>query len=121
MQRVRSVCLMTGFILFLGIHGCVVVSPPPSHPGPSGHAPAHGYRAQYRYQFYPDASVYFDLDRRLYFYLDGGWRSAEFLPHALQTRLGRAVFMEMDAGEPYLYYDEHRMQYPSDQTRKKRK
>ena len=38
--------------------------------GPPPHAPAHGYRAKHTYRYYPDASVYFDISRKIYFYLE---------------------------------------------------
>ncbi|MGD9382490.1 MAG: hypothetical protein PVH55_00415, partial [Desulfobacterales bacterium] len=39
--------------------------------GPPPHAPAHGYRAKYKYRYYPACSVYYDDYRKLYFYLEG--------------------------------------------------
>jgi len=61
--------------------------PPPEETGPPrGHgpppwAPAHGYRAKYRYHYYPSSYVYYDLGRKLYFYYDGGnWQVSVSLP-----------------------------------------
>ncbi|MBN2792100.1 MAG: hypothetical protein JXQ81_06300 [Desulfuromonadales bacterium] len=34
--------------------------------GPPAHAKAYGFRAQHRYYFYPDSSVYFDTGRSVY-------------------------------------------------------
>lgn len=101
------------------MQGCVVVpASPPHRPGPPEHAPAHGYRHKYRYCYYPDARVYYDLDRRLYFYLDGGWRSAVRLPRDIRARLYGPVTLELDAAEPYAYYDVHQHKYPPGQARK---
>ena len=68
------------------IHGCTTIGgtvrygkndqsgyrhPPVSKKGPPAHAPAHGYRAKHRYKYYPSCSVYFDIGRSVYFYLEG--------------------------------------------------
>lgn len=104
-------------LLLVAAQGCVVAPAAPNHgyyrPGPPDHAPAHGYRQKYRYNYYPEASVYFDLDRRLYFYMDGGWRSAQRLPRDLRVRLQAPVSLELAMAEPYLRYDEHRHKYPA--------
>jgi hypothetical protein len=90
--------------------------------GPPSHAPAHGYRAKYRYQYYPDCSVYYDAFRKLYFYLEGpNWRISASLPHAIQVELGDHVYIEMDADKPYIHYDEHKHKYPPGQFKKKGK
>jgi len=101
--------------------GCVIAPAPPYRQGPPNHAPAYGYRQQYRYYYYPDISVYFDLDRRLYFYLDGGWRSAVRLPRDLRARLYGPVRMDIDSAQPYSRYEEHRHQYPPGRSGKDRR
>lgn len=112
---------LISILALIVLQGCVIVPPPPSRHGPPDHAPAHGYRAKYRYYYYPDAAVYFDLDRRLYFYLDGGWRRAERLPRDLYVRLGGPVALTLDLDEPYHRHDEHRRSHPPGQGRKKNK
>jgi len=103
------------------IQGCVIVpAAPPQRHGPPDHAPAYGYRTTYRYSYYPDVGVYFDLDRKIYFYLDRGWRSAVVLPRALRVRLGSPVSMELDLDKPYHRYDEHRSTYPPSKKKNKR-
>ncbi len=113
-----------GALLVLGLtQGCMVaVDGPPAHrDGPPPHAPAHGHRAHYRYNYYPEVEVYFDLDRHLYFYLDSGWHSAPRLPRELRIGLGAPVFLDLDVGEPYRYHDDHRRAYPPGQSKKKYK
>mgnify|MGYP001157880386 CR=1 FL=1 len=118
--------LMLLALVFL-TQACVVATNPPAYHGsgyqhgPPAHAPAHGYRAKYRYYYYPDVSVYFDLDRRLYFYLDRGWRVAATLPRDLRVGLYGPVRLELDLDEPYRRYDEHRHKYPPGQAKKKYK
>lgn len=90
--------------------------------GPPPHAPAHGYRAKYNYYYYPDAYVYFDISRKLYFYLEGDkWRMSVSLPHSLHIRLGEHVVIEMDSDKPYNHFDSHKKKYPPGQLKKKKK
>lgn len=90
--------------------------------GPPPHAPAHGYRAKYKYRYYPDYSVYYDAHDQLYFYLEGSnWRVSASLPHALQVDLGGYVFIETDTDKPFIHYEEHRHKYPPGKLKKKGK
>lgn len=87
--------------------------------GPPAHAPAHGYRAKYQYRYYPACSVYFDISRKVYFYLEGEhWRISAGLPNTLRVGLGDYVFFEMDTDRPYLDYENHRQKYPPGQLKK---
>ena len=71
--------------------------------GPPSHAPAHGYRAKYNYQYYKDANVYYDTTRKLYFYMHGdNWNASVSLPLEIKARLGSYVSIEMDCDKPYL-------------------
>jgi hypothetical protein len=70
--------------------------------GPPSQAPAHGYRAKYKYHYYPKANVYYDTSRKLYFYIEGDkWRAAVSLPLNLKLNLGGYVSMEMESDKPY--------------------
>ena len=90
--------------------------------GPPPHAPAHGYRAKYKYRYYPTCGVYYDINRELYFYLEGAnWRISASLPHAVQLGLGGYVGIEMDEDKPYVYYGEHKRKYPPGQFKNKDK
>ena len=93
--------------------------PPVAKNGPPAHAPAHGYRAKHRYRYYPSCSVYFDIDRAVYFYLEGdNWRVSVGLPDRLRVRLGSPVEIEMDTDKPYLEYEYHKQKYPPGQLKK---
>lgn len=90
--------------------------------GPPPWAPAHGYRAKYRYRYYPDAAVYLDVGRGLYFYLQNGrWTVAASLPRGITMDLGRYVVLEMDVDKPYLYHQDVVRKYPPGQAKKGRK
>ncbi len=90
-------------------------------PGPPPHAPAYGRRAQHRYRYYPDSEVYYDDDRRVYFYLSGGsWRVSANLPGDISVRLGtRSVEIDMDSDKPYTEHGSHKAKYPPGQLKKR--
>jgi hypothetical protein len=85
-------------IFLLMLDSCVIVRPaPPSRrgpevqgpppvrgrraPGPPPWAPAHGYRAQTRYVYFPSIMVYYDLHRAVYIYVySGRWVTSDNLP-----------------------------------------
>lgn len=90
--------------------------------GPPPHAPAHGYRAKHQYRYYPDCSVYYDNQRKLYFYIDGDhWEMSVSLPSHLRVRLGGSVSIELDTDRPYIYHAEHVKKYPPGQLKKTHK
>ena len=90
--------------------------------GPPPHAPAHGYRAKYRYYYYPEVYVYFDISRKAYFYLEGDrWRMSALLPHSFHVRLGQHVTIEMNSDKPYTQFASHKKKYPPGQLKKKGK
>ena len=90
--------------------------------GPPAHAPAHGYRAKHKYQYYPDCKVYHDTDRGVYFYLKGdNWEVGASLPLPLKDNLGTSVSLELDTDKPYAHNAEHTKQYPSKKSKGKKK
>ena len=87
--------------------------------GPPAHAPAHGYRAKHQYRYFPSAYVYFDVNRKLYFYLRGGnWEAAVSLPGDIKVKLGSYVSIELETDKPYMYYKQHKTKYPPGQMKK---
>ena len=119
---------ITIFSFFFLLTGCVTIGstaksgyphPQASKTGPPDHAPAHGYRAKHSYRYYPSCSVYFDIDRSVYFYLDAdSWRVSVELPYHLRIRLGEYVVVEMDTDKPYLDHQNHKNKYPPGQLKK---
>jgi hypothetical protein len=81
--------------------------------GPPDHAKAHGYRAKHTYRYYPSAQAYYDVERKMYFYLEGdNWRVSVSLPVSLQAKIGDYVTIGMDSDRPYTAFEEHRRNYP---------
>ncbi|MDH5395453.1 MAG: hypothetical protein OEW97_04215 [Gammaproteobacteria bacterium] len=124
----KQVVLLSLFLVFLltGCHpvgGSIRVSSgyPYSEPMPPVHAPAHGRRHLYRYHYYPDADFYFDISRRMYFYLDsrGAWTASVTLPLHFHAGLNSG-YIEIDMGEerPYLKHKYHREQYRAHKYKK---
>ncbi|MEW5733394.1 MAG: hypothetical protein AB1921_00990 [Thermodesulfobacteriota bacterium] len=90
--------------------------------GPPDHAPAWGYRAKHQYRYYPDRNVYYDSERKMYFYISGdGWKVAASLPVGTSIAGLDYVEIEMDSDKPYTENAEHREKYPPGQAKKKDK
>ena len=86
---------------------------------PPDHAKAYGRRAKYDYRYYPDAQVYFDIHRKVYFYIDGrGWKMSVNLPYKI--KLAGHVTIEMDTDKPYKGFKSHKAKYPPGQMKKKK-
>lgn len=72
-----------------------------------------GERRRHRYDYHPDAQVYFDPSRQLYFFLQANeWLARAVLPPDLRVRLGSAVTLELDSDRPFDYHDDVRRAYP---------
>lgn len=70
--------------------------------GPPSHAPAHGYRRKHQYYYYPAKNVYYDLERKLYFYRQGEqWKTDVELPASIRLNLGKSTSLELDTDVPY--------------------
>ncbi len=74
-------------------------------------------RMQFHYDYYPDAGVYFDTIRHLYFYREkGDWVMSVALPAAFQGGIGDSVRLKMESDRPYVDHEEHRREYPPGQN-----
>lgn len=133
-MKASKLFLSLSVLLIIVLTGCkstgggVILHAPGTtalHDSPPAHAPAHGRRAQqqFRYQYYPDAQVYFDLDRKLYFYISANrWKVSVSLPEYFHLHLrDHHVLLEMDIDRPYREYSRHKKLYPPGQAKKKHK
>lgn len=123
---VAVVSLLTGCVFSAhGPHGhaSVITAPPPKvKSGPPPHARAYGHRGKHHYHYYPDAYIYFDTGRQVYFYLENGsWAMSVSLPTHLHINLDSRVSIEMDVDRPYVRYEEHRKKYPGKKHKRKQK
>jgi len=65
-----------------------------------------------RYEYYPEAHVYFDPARRLYFFREANrWAAKAFLPPQIKVRVGSSVIVDLDTERPYEYDDEVKQRY----------
>lgn len=91
---------------------------------PPAHAPAHGHRRNHRYHYYPNAEIYFDIGRNMYFYLDSGnrWSFSADLPLRLRSHLHSGyVEIEMDDDRPYSRHKSHKKKYKNYKFKNKRR
>jgi len=132
-QNKSTAALVFSLGILLVTLGCtqsktiVVEKPPPQYSppaknGPPPWAPAHGYRAKHRYYYYPSTFVYFDVERKLYFYLEGdSWRAGASLPARISPNPGDHVSLEMDTDKPYEFHADVAKKYPPGQLKNKEK
>lgn len=107
---------LTGFLF----QGAVYAAPMKKSPPPW--APAHGKRAQHNYYYYPSAHVYFDLDRKIYFFLkDGIWKTALSLPRFILLSPKDFIKLELDTDSPFKYFHEHKKKYPGKKMKLKKR
>jgi len=128
MKQVVLLSVLSLF-LFTGCHGVgggvrVDAGSHYSHHAPPSHAPAHGRRDHYRYNYYPTAEFYFDTGRNMYFYLDsrGRWSFSVNLPLHLRSHLHDGyVEIEMEYDRPYLRHKDHKNKYKKHKYKNKKK
>lgn len=81
-----------------------------SHPPPW--APAHGYREQVGFIYFPEHNFYYDFHREGYFYLEGeNWRFAFELPlifAPIDMRIARKVYYREFCDYPWKFNKYHR-------------
>ncbi|NOZ25288.1 MAG: hypothetical protein GXO94_04250 [Nitrospirae bacterium] len=106
MKRTAAVLIALALLM----SACVAVE---ERPGPHPLPPPHRCKARHIYYYYPSAFVYFDVNRRLYFFLsNGAWVAAPVLPPTIVIRPDRFVTIELDVDRPYIYFEKHRKKFP---------
>ena len=85
--------------------------------GPPSWAPAHGYRANTNYIYFPEKNFYFDLEKRSYIYFSSGnWQVSAALPGLFASvDLGKSVQIELalDTSSPQKFNSVHVIEYKS--------
>jgi hypothetical protein len=108
------ICLF--FVIFFS--SCAVIERE-SKTGPPPWAPAHGYRAKHVYHYYPSTSVYFDINRKVYFFMERGiWKVSAVLPSIIIVDPGEFVVIELDTDKPYHHFKQHKNKYPPGKYKK---
>lgn len=93
----------------------VVVVEEPVRKGPPPWAPAHGFRRNRAYYYYPGTHVYYRPADRMWIYLDGrDWRVGVSLPTTIRVDFERGVSLTMETDKPYEFHESIRTHYPSD-------
>ena len=93
----------------------VVVVDEPAHSGPPPWAPAHGFRRNRDYYYYPAANVYYRPADRMWFHLDGrDWRVGVSLPTSIHIDFDRSVSLTMETDRPFEFHEQVRSYYPAD-------
>ena len=78
---------------------------------PYGYAPGPAVESTYSYFYYPDAEVYYEPRRNIYYWPDGGtWRSGARVPRNIVLR--SHVRVDLDSPEPYRHHNEVRVRHP---------
>ncbi len=62
----------------------------------------------FSYHYYPSANIYYDTQRRLYFYSDGeDWYESVTLPAALRLNPDEVVALELATDTPFLAQEDY--------------
>ena len=78
---------------------------------PHGYARGPVEDTSYSYVYYPDAEVYYEPHRQVYYWPEGGqWRSGARAPRSVVLR--SHVTVNLNSPEPYRHHDEVRARYP---------
>ncbi|SEP60041.1 hypothetical protein [Flavobacterium urocaniciphilum] len=83
--------------------------------GPPPWAPAKGYRAKTRHIYFPQHNFYYDIQKRVYFYLNNGtWSVSVSIPAPfISINLGGATQIQLDyyGNYPYYFNNDHCTRY----------
>jgi hypothetical protein len=88
--------------------------------GPPPHAPAHGYRRNHQYYYFPRQEVYFAVRSGTYFWFEGKyWKAGVSLPGHVRVDLDDAVTITLGTERPYERHKETKKKYPPGQRKRK--
>ena len=88
----------------------------------ANHSTLKRHGQKYSYRYYPDCAVYYDINRRLYFYPENdSWKIFAILPNDLKSKLDHYVEIEMTSDKPYTDNEEHVKKLPPKDSKKSKK
>ena len=83
--------------------------------GPPSWAPAHGYRANTTYIYFPDQNVYFDMQKSVYISLSGdNWQVNATIPSVfsgIDLSIAAKVELDLSTDTPQKYNSDHKAKY----------
>jgi hypothetical protein len=83
--------------------------------GPPPWAPAHGYRAKTRHIYFPEHNVYFDLQKKVFIYINGSnWSVGVSLPTSfgsINLRTSSQIELDYYGNYPYYFNKDHKAKY----------
>jgi len=98
-KHIRKLAALFLVLLATALPGISWADPPPW-------APAHGYRAQHEYVYYPSHEIYYEPASSLWFWLDqGNWRFGVELPIYYRQYTRGGITVVLDAERPYHRHD----------------
>ena len=117
--KMKSIKLFKGLVVILIL--TLVFSPDTygqsekSTKGPPAWAPAHGYRANTTYIYFPDQNVYFDLQKSVYISLSGNnWQIEANLPlvfSGVDLSIAAKIELDLTTDTPQQYNSDHKAKY----------
>ncbi|MFN7044817.1 MAG: hypothetical protein ACK4M1_06440 [Flavobacterium sp.] len=88
--------------------------------GPPPWAPAHGYRAKTRHIYFPDHNVYFDLQKKVFIYINGSsWSVGVSLPTSfgsINLRTSSQIELDYYGNYPYYFNKDHKVKYKKNKS-----
>ena len=93
--------------------------------GPPSWAPAHGYRANTTYIYFPEQNVYFDIQKSVYISLSGdNWQVNASIPSiftGIDLNLAVKVELDLTTDTPQKYNGDHKAKYKGKSDKDKQK
>lgn len=81
--------------------------------------PAKGQKAKFTYRYFPASSVYFNIERGIFFYRSSDkWIDSYSLPSTVPINQDQYVILRMMTGKPYTFHKDVVKRYPPDWQRK---
>ena len=102
-------------VAFAAMFALTIAIPAESAAAPPYWAPANGYRDQTRHIYFPQQNIYYDLQKEVYMYDDGGlWFVIKSVPEKyknINLRKSPQVQLFLNTDAPYTENETHRTKY----------
>ncbi|MBP1637935.1 MAG: Protein of unknown function precursor [Bacteroidetes bacterium] len=102
-------------IVIVAIISCFYISPVKTSATPPAWAPANGYRENARHIYFPQQNMYYDLQKEVYMYNNGGiWLIIKSVPAIYKNvnlNIAPQVQLFLDTNDPFSFNDTHKSKY----------